>query len=140
MSQLALQKCDFSFKFAHLLANLNFDADVLLDTDEVGELIGVVEHRGDRQFVPESAAVLAIVTNDLPAGETVPYRLTDYCQACLVTVITLQETAVLVQDVVNAVPRQALEGGVGVDQYVFVALPSAAPVSRQGANAIKDIE
>lgn len=39
---------------------LQFDlaSDVFLDTDEVGALFGVVPYRGDRQFVPESAAIL----------------------------------------------------------------------------------
>ncbi len=119
---MGLQLCDFSFQFTHSLPGLNFDADVLLDTDEAGELIGVVEHWGDRQFVPECAAVLTIVANDLAAGEQVPYRLADYSQTSFITVITLQEAAVLVQDVVNAVPRKALKGGVGIDQDVFVAL------------------
>ncbi len=48
LSQLGLQLCDFSFQFTHSLPSLNFNADVFLDTDEVGELIGIVEHRGYR--------------------------------------------------------------------------------------------
>lgn len=45
LSQLALQQGDFRLQFAYSLGGLDFDADILLDTDEVGELIGFVEDR-----------------------------------------------------------------------------------------------
>ncbi|MNI81406.1 hypothetical protein D3C73_1380150 [compost metagenome] len=84
-------------------------------------MIGIAFHRRDRQLVPEGAAVLAVVAQYFAAGTAFGQRLANARSGKLVPVIALQETAILVKDLVAAVAGQALERRVDVDQNGVIA-------------------
>lgn len=104
-------------------APLQFDlaAHVFLDTDEVSALFDVVPHRGDRQFIPEGAAILAVVAQHFAARAAFGQRLANAGAAKLVAVVGLQEAAILIKDFVTAIAGQAFEGGIHVDEDGVVA-------------------
>ena len=66
------------------LLGLYLGSEILLHTDKVGELIVLVKHGGDRQFVPEMRAVLSIIAQYLAGRLAAGNGFTDQLQADLI--------------------------------------------------------
>src|SRR5690606_17708061 len=115
-SQLRSQFRNLGLQLAQPVMSVDQGSHIFLDPDEIRELVSFIEYRRDGQLVPESGAVLAIIAHHFSTWAAVPDRLPDRVHAGLVSVVTLQEAAILVKNLVCAIARQALEGGIDVNQ------------------------
>ena len=90
---------------------------VVLNTHEMGQLAGIVGHRGHEHVVPEGAAVLAIIEqrDSNIAGFADP--LTDQRKGSRIGVRPPQETTVSPEHLVAAIAGHALERLVDVDEW-----------------------
>ena len=109
------------FQCQRPLARFYLGSDIPLNANEVRQLVSVVEYRGDRQFVPEQAAVLAVVAQGYPARLVRLDGVAQLLKGFLVAVVSLQKTVILVEDFIGAVAGQCLECRVDVNEDVVVA-------------------
>ena len=98
-------------------------ADIFLHANKIRQLIAFIEHRGDRQFVPEVRAILAIVAQPLADRLTAGDRFADQLQRVLIAIACLQKAAILVQDFVTAITGEGFESAVRVNQNGVITFP-----------------